>query len=303
MKLLVTSDLHYNVARSRAGVLRLAEEVCATPADALLVLGDVAGQDLGILREALGLFDGFAGRKLFVCGNHELWAPPGGSSLERLEAQVPAICREAGFHPLDLEPVVIGEVGLVGSVAWYDYSYRPERLGIPLRFYQAKTAPGAAGRIEAHMHLLADSSDVPAESLAMGARWMDGQHVHLPMSDEQFCEQLLARLAAHLAAIEPRCRTIVAGLHHVPFAEMVPQASDPSWAFAQAFLGSPRFGAVLLACPKVAVMLCGHAHQADRRRIGHIQCINVGCTYVEKRVEAIRIENGELRMENGDPAS
>lgn len=285
-------------------MLRLAEEVCATPADALLVLGDVAGQDLGILREALRLFDGFAGHKLFVCGNHELWAPPGESSLERFEVQVPAICRETGFHPLDLEPVVIDEVGLVGSIGWYDYSYRPRHLGIPLRFYEAKTAPGAAGRIDAHLHLLADSSDVPEASLSMGARWMDGLHVRLPMSDEQFCERLAARLAEHLAAVEPACRTIVAGLHHVPFAEMVPQAADPSWAFAQAFLGSPRFGEVLLNCPKVGVMLCGHAHKGDRRQIGHIACVNVGCTYMDKRVEEIRIENGEwspgLKMVNGE---
>ena len=104
---IVTSDLHYNVLRSKQPTLNLAKEVCGLRADALLILGDAAGQDAGIVRESLQLFDRFAGRKFFVAGNHDIWTAPGESSLDRYERGLPEICRQTGFHSLDLEPAVL----------------------------------------------------------------------------------------------------------------------------------------------------------------------------------------------------
>lgn len=289
MRLIVTSDLHYNVLRSKRPTLEIAEEICGLRADALLLLGDVAGQDDSILRECLGLFDRFAGRKFFVPGNHDVWTPPGGSSLERYEHTLPAACREAGFHMLDGEPVVLGHVGLVGSMAWYDYSFRPHHLGIPLRFYEQKIAPGAASRLSRYTHLLEPNHDVPENSMRMGTRWMDGEHVRLPMSDVEFCRHLLGRLDEHLAFVAAKCDTIVAGLHHVPFCELAPHNPNPSWAFAAAYLGSEQFGELLLKYPKVRHVYCGHTHQPGRVTRGHIDCINTGCTYMAKRYEVLEV--------------
>jgi len=216
MRLIVTSDLHYNVLRSKQPTVDLAEEICRLRADALLILGDAAGQDVSILRECFQLFDRFAGRKFFVPGNHELWAPPGECSLVRYEQILPRVCAEAGFHMLDHEPVVLGRVGLVGSMGWYDFSFRPEHLGIPLRFYREKVAPGAASRMERYQHLLETVDDVPEDSLSMGTRWMDGEHVRLPMDDVTFCRRLLDRLEGQLQELSSACDTLVVGLHHLP---------------------------------------------------------------------------------------
>jgi 3',5'-cyclic AMP phosphodiesterase CpdA len=289
MRLIITSDLHYNVLRSKQPTLELAERLRGLRADALLILGDAAGQDASIVRECLQLFDGFAGRKFFVAGNHELWAAPGESSLDRYERTLPEICRQTGFHDLDLEPVVLGNVGLVGSVGWYDYSFRPANLNIPMRFYEAKIAPGAASRTERYSHLLATDHDVPPDTLRIGTRWMDGEHVRLPMSDPEFCDYLLDRLRRHLDQVAPHCERIVAALHHVPFRELVRGNPNPSWAFAEAYLGSEAFGQVLVEQPKVRHVFCGHTHQAGRITRGHLECINTGCTYMEKRYEVLEL--------------
>ncbi|GMU24561.1 MAG: hypothetical protein AMXMBFR13_46350 [Phycisphaerae bacterium] len=289
MKLVITADLHYDITRSREPARAIADEICSLSADVLLVLGDIAGRDLAIVREALGLFDRFRGRKLFVAGNHDVWTEPGGDSLARFDTLLPALCREAGFHPLDVEPLLIDDVGLVGSMGWYDYSFRPQQLGIPLRFYEEKVAPGAACRLERYAHLVADRSDIPEAALGMGTRWMDGEHVRLGMSDTAFCARLLDRFRQNLAAMAQCSQRIIAATHHVPFRELVPFNANPGWAFAGAFLGSEAFGEALLAEPKVTHAYCGHSHSPGHLRRGYFQCINVGCTYVAKRYEILEI--------------
>ncbi|HPD28434.1 MAG TPA: metallophosphoesterase [Phycisphaerae bacterium] len=289
MRLVVTADLHYDIARSMAPARRVAEQICGLDADALLVLGDVGGRDPDIVRDGLHLFDRFKGRRFFVAGNHDIWTNPGEDSLDRLERVLPQICQDAGFHDLGLAPAEVDGVGLAGSIGWYDYSFRSEQLHIPLRFYEAKIAPGAASRLDEYAHLVADLSDVPEEALRIGTRWMDGEHVRLPMSDVDFCRRLVERADAHLRQLERICRTIIFGIHHLPFEELVPHQDHPGWAFGSAFLGSTRFGELLLRCPKVRYVFCGHSHREHRMRIGHIDCVDVGCTYISKRYEIVEV--------------
>ncbi len=287
MRIIATADLHYDIARSRLPAEEIARAICEQQADALLILGDAAGRDLGILRECLHLFDRFAGARFFVAGNHDIWTDPGGDSLRRLEHELPAVCRETGFHSLDLEPVVLDGVGLAGSIGWYDFSFRNAKLGIPLRFYEAKISPGAAARLGGYDHLLVDRSDIPAAAFEIGTRWMDGEHIRLLLSDAEFCRLVLDRLERHLVSLADRCRQIVVGLHHLPFLELVPRAARPGWAFAEAFLGSERFGQLIRRHPKVRYVLCGHSHKHDRVQFDGFECVNVGCTYREKRYEII----------------
>jgi len=289
MKLVVTADLHYDIDRSVEPTRRIAEEICGLRADALLVLGDIGGRDAGIVSDCLHLFDRFGGRKFFVAGNHDLWTEPGEDSLERFEHTLPGLCREAGFHPLDVEPATGNGIGLVGSIGWYDFSFRPARLGIPLRFYQAKIAPGAALQLGGYEQLIADRSDIPAAALEIGTRWMDGEHVRLPMSDVDFCRRVLDRFGQHLERAARDSEVIVVGLHHLPFRQLIPDNADPALTFVGAYMGSESFGELMLSEPKIRYAFCGHSHKPGRARCGHIECITVGCTYAEKRYEMIEL--------------
>ena len=111
MRILITADLHYDIARSREPAERLAERVRAEKADALVLVGDTAGIELDPWRQCLALFDGFPGRKLLVPGNHCLWCREGETTLDRYERVLPQVAAEAGFTVLDHQPVVLGTVG------------------------------------------------------------------------------------------------------------------------------------------------------------------------------------------------
>lgn len=292
MKILATADLHYDIARSRLPAQKLAAEVCSMRADALVLVGDTAGANPDVLVECLKLFDGFSGRKFLVPGNHCLWCRAGETSLDRYYRVVPEAAGSAGFSVLDHQPAVLGNVGLVGSIGWYDYSMCEESLGVPLPFYQAKVAPGAAAYLDEphHRELLTRwGSKLGQRQMSMGVRWMDGQHVRLPMSDEQFTENLAQRLAGQIDEISPRVDRVVAFLHHLAFREQLPPDRPDRFAFAFAYLGSVRLGEILLARPKVTNVFCGHSHWVDCRNIGPLCVVNIGSTYVDKRLEVLEL--------------
>ena len=123
--------------------------------------------------------------------------------------------------------------------------------------------------------------------MEMGARWMDGRYVKLGMTDKAFVERLAARLSRQLDDVAQRVERIVVFMHHLPFAEHVPADRPDRLAFAAAFLGTARFGEILLACEKVTHVYCGHSHWPDHRQIGHLTAVNVGSTYVAKRLEVL----------------
>ncbi len=286
MKALLTADLHYNVSRSTEPARRLIEEINDSDADVVVLVGDTAGHDTAILSECLHLFDSFGGDKLFVAGNHELWTHDG-DSYERYEREIPAVAREAGFHCLDAEPFVRDGVAFVGSVGWYDYSFRRRELEIPIRFYEAKVGPGAAVRLDEFHHLLEPADDIPDAARSITTRWMDGTYVRLPFSDVRFVEILCEKLDRQLGDLPEDTTAVVACVHHLPFAEFVPAARSPAWDFGNAFLGAARFGEILLGHPRVRHVFCGHSHQSGNLQKGSIRCTNIGSTYRAKRYETL----------------
>ena len=289
MRVLVTADLHYDFDRYQGRVAALAARMCAERADVLVLAGDLFALDPALMVECLKLFEGFDGEKLLVAGNHDLWTTADGDSLELYESVIPALARACGFHDLDTGPRVIGDVGFVGTVGWYDYSFRDPSLGVPLRFYEHKASPGYCAAQPSLAHLLDPAEDLSPRARAAGSFWNDGRMVHWALDDRRFSELTLERLEAQLAAVEPEVRAVVAVTHHIPFAEMLVRRSDPSWAFGNAFMGSEGLGRVLLGHPKVGHALFGHSHTRGRARIGHIEALNVGCTYRAKRYDAIEL--------------
>ncbi len=290
VKILVTADLHYDIPRSRAPTERLASEVCRTAADALVLLGDTAGADTGVLSDCLGLFDAFEGAKFLVPGNHCLWRRDGESSIDRYERILPQVAGEAGFEILDHKPIVTGGLGMVGSIGWYDYSLRQDSLDIPLAFYRAKISPGAAANRPGYARLLEEHrGELTQEQLKLTALWKDGMHVEIGMSDEQFTRRLADKLARQLDDVSRRAERIAVFMHHLPFAQMVPQDRPAHFAFAAAFMGAEAFGRVLLNCPAVRYVYCGHSHWKARIKIGRIEAVNVGSTYRDKRLEVLEV--------------
>ena len=208
----------------------------------------------------------------------------------RILAHQPALAGEAGFQVLDHNPLIVGHVGLVGSVGWYDYSFRDKLLEIPEEFYRAKISPGAAVRLGQEDKLLKRyKNQLTQEHYSLGARWMDGVHVKLGMTDEQFVTLLANQLANQLEEISTKAKEILAFIHHLPFEQLLLRNRIKKFAFASAFMGSSRFGEILLNCPKITHVYCGHSHHHASRQIGHLKVTNIGSTYTDKRLEILDV--------------
>src|SRR5213078_4535770 len=128
MRILVTADLHYNHGKSKTLAEEVIEEMNSVSADVLLVVGDTAVSDGNYLEQCLTRFR-FDGPKLFVAGNHELWTK-GPDSYQLFREELPRRVRELGWRWLEGEAFVEGDVAIVGSVGWYDYSFAQKELGI-----------------------------------------------------------------------------------------------------------------------------------------------------------------------------
>lgn len=276
MRLLVTADLHYNHRHSKPLAEQLIAEMNAAGGDVLLVIGDTATAEGDDLEQCLSLFQ-FPGPKLFVAGNHELWSR-GRDSYAIHGDELPRRVRSLGWRWLETEPFTAGDVTIVGGVGWYDYAFARDGLGIPRRFYEHKVSPGAAERFSEFAHLFHPSDDIPPASRDVLARWNDGKFVKLHRSDDAFLAELIVRMENQLRAAASS-RQVVAAVHHVPFAELLPPTRGAQWDFARAYLGSPRMGELLAGAPNVSHVLCGHSHFAAEARLGPIHAINIGSGY------------------------
>jgi hypothetical protein len=282
MRLLATADLHYNHAVSRPLAEQLIDAMNRDGGDALLVVGDTATADGDALERCLCRFR-FPGPRLFVAGNHELWTS-GPDSYAVFHEELPRRVRALGWHWLEGNPFTCGDVAVVGSVGWYDYSFAQADLQIPRRFYEAKISPGAAERLAPE--LLCD--DVPSVARDVVARWNDGRFVKLGRSDEAFLDELLIGLTRSLESVKDAGR-IVAAIHHLPFAALLPAPRIPQWDFAKAYLGSARLGELLLRYPNLTQVLCGHSHLALEAKVAHVHAINIGSGYRWKTYRVLEL--------------
>lgn len=289
MRIIATSDLHYDIARSQRPTEAIASEICALGGDVLLLVGDNASGDLAHLERVFGLFDAFRGDRIAVAGNHELWTWGGADSFARYENDLAAVCSRCGVHYLDAAPYVRDGLAIVGNIGWYDYSFRPSRMGIPLRFYQHKIAPGAVTRYDELQHLLAFQDDISPGALDITTRWMDGVRVRMAMNDTEFTHYLADRLRGQIEQVQDRADHVVAAIHTLPFFDLVPHSILPNLEFATAFLGSELIGEVLLDFPKIRHALCGHSHRHKVCRKGRLTCTAIGSTYKEKRYEVLEL--------------
>jgi len=276
-RLLVTGDLHFGLyPAGDACVLELAEFVRGSGADAFAVAGDLADAETEYFRACLDLFASFKGLKLLVPGNHDLWSAGVGSEKKYREV-LPAIASDCGFKMLDAEPVILGGIGFIGSIGWYDYSFRNPELNISMEQYEAKRLPGVC-------------------------TWNDGQFIDWETPDAEFTEKCLRKLQVAYRSVEARVHTVVAVLHNVPFRELLYPQASAAFEFCRAYMGSERTGRLLEECRKVRYVFCGHRHGPEHVKVGHIDAFVVGSEYFLKRLVELNLTTGEHSARVFQPA-
>ena len=263
MRVAITADIHYAVGNSQRIVRNFAKKIIRTKADVLVLVGDTFAFNQKLLVECLKLFDQFEGVKLFVAGNHDLWTHRS-DSLNIYEKVLPRIIRQSGFHYLDQGPIIKNKIGFVGSIGWYDYSFKDKNKPIPLSYYSSKQWPGVVS-------------------------WNDGLYVHLGMSDEAFTKRVNRRLKRHLALVSKQADAIICAVHHVPFRQLLRTNHTSTDKFLAAFSGSEETGKIIRSFPKIKYVFCGHTHQRKKAKIGGITAVNIGSDYLRKRFVLLEI--------------
>ena len=265
--LLAAADLHFGLyPKGDHCTRRLAQRVCRSDADVFIIAGDVGDADVENVRTCLQVFDAFSGIKLMVPGNHDLWTTAGDSE-EKYRTVLPRIAAECGFAYLDAGAVTAGGTAFIGSIGWYDYSLRNPDLDVSLEDYRHKSLPGVC-------------------------TWNDKLYIQRDREDEEFTGSCLALLQGQYESVEAAADQVVCVLHHLPFSELSFGPVDFASEFCRAYMGSARFGELLLRCPKVRYVICGHRHGAATHHVGGLKAFVAGGEYEVKRLLELDLSTG-----------
>mgnify|MGYP000409700012 CR=1 FL=1 len=260
MRICCLGDLHYyGVRKDLERLVRNVENNCLE-ADVVVIVGDLTSSgNLGHLEQVLSTVKEVVEPIpiLVVPGNHDIYVTADevsrgiNNSLLKLSL-FNELVEKLDCIALMKSPYIINDVGFIGSIGWYDYSFAPNYLGLSIDDFREK----AYG-----LHI-----------------WADRDYVKLPFSDEEFTLMLLNRFEAQIKEVNNSVERMVAVLHHLPFRELVHYKLQPEWDYFSTFMGSEAFGHVVKKFDKVRLVLHGHQHNGVEtmvcREVCGVRCCN-----------------------------
>jgi predicted phosphohydrolase len=271
LRLAVTADLHWNIRQTGdEATRRLVDFLRSDPPDLLMVAGDLgAGEEFA---PCLALFDPLPCKKALVPGNHDIWVEqddPRGDSLKVYQEWLPWLSAEHGFHYLDQGPLLLPEanLGLVGSINWYDYSWTIDSLKASVPDWEFRLRNKYFSR----------------------GRHNDARFVRWPLDDQRFTELVAKTLEEHLVAALARVSQVFVVTHHPPFQALgfprALQPANPDGLLWEAFSGNRLVEQILARHQDhIPLAFCGHTHRERENRLGAIHGYNVGGDYHFKRL-------------------
>jgi len=255
MRVAFTSDLHLDFPENRVVLRAMVGHLMARRPDAFVLAGDLSHRLVDV-EEGLRAFAPLSCPRLFVPGNHDVWIlgrePEARSSREKYEQHLPRLAAAAGFTYLPREPVLLGDVAFVGTMGWYDYSFRVRALD--RRYSLADYAARVSG-------------------FDLHSRWsLPGGDGAAP--DPAVAGEMVAALKEQFWWAEWRgARVVVAVTHFVPFVELLEVRGTEAWDVNNAYMGSVSLGAALQTCPRLSAVIFGHAHRVTDREVRGVRAV------------------------------
>lgn len=236
MRIAAVSDLHTLPDGSDELLLtRIRERVEEIDPDVFVIAGDISDR-LDVLSNTLAqlCIDGCI--NIFVAGNHDIWFEEGEGpgSLEKYSKVIGEVCMKNGFSHLPDAPVTLESYAFVGSIGWYDYSFRRVDLDIPLKNYEQKEYRGAI--------------------------WYDLLRLDWGFNDIEVTELFNKKIEYDLTTLSEDCEHVIFVSHHLPFSELTVYKNKLPWDFYSAFMGSISTGQVIIADGRVRLSISGHSH-------------------------------------------
>ena len=262
MRLLVTSDLHYDPRghlTDRAAIERMVEAMAKEQPTAVVLAGDLA-HGLDAFGACVAMFRPLGCPVYVLAGNHDVWK----DKVRKIDSEtlwtreLPAATEAAGGVWLEATTARFGNVGLAGSLAWYDYSGIDKDLGIPEH---------RAGDLKQHLN--------------NDAHWIDWQR-----TDIAFARELANAFMGRIETLSESDVEHIVLVTHVPIfeAQMHRKKGDKNWGVGNAYFGHLTLGDRVLSEPKLRAVVSGHTHWGveatiERRSLGPIDVRVVGSDY------------------------
>jgi predicted phosphodiesterase len=275
MHIASVSDIHLDYKANRGLFIKMAAEIGARRADAVVVVGDVSHIDELIVR-SIRILAREAERVAYVPGNHDLWVDRPGEDLrndfdfntwKRHDEDLKTMIESEGGHYLPAWPLRLGDVAIAGSCGWYDYSFlQPE-------FRNQISEPSLL------------------EQTIGGMQWGDRTRIAFRdtegrlMSNPEVARRMENALDAQLGSLErdPAVERVVCATHHQQYEQTVRRAGTLPWEFFNAFMGSCRMGELIEKHSKVGHVIYGHTHALGEYRVGARRVFGTPLGYPRER--------------------
>ncbi|UCH04919.1 MAG: metallophosphoesterase [Candidatus Thorarchaeota archaeon] len=255
MRIAAISDIH---VRPDKGDEALIEEIHSRveeiSPDVFVIAGDVSSR-IATLADALARLRVSSAMNLFVPGNHDIWFEEkiGLGSLEKYSTSLSEVCRDSGFLYLPDAPYVKKKMAFVGSIGWYDYSFKREDLEIPYKAYAQKEWKGSI--------------------------WYDLLCIDWGYTDVEATTLFNRKLEYDLSILSESVTKVVFVSHHLPFRDLTLYKGRLPWDFFSAFMGSENTGRLLIYDGRVVLAVSGHSHIRMQKRFNGIKSFTVPLGY------------------------
>ncbi|PMQ02011.1 MAG: serine/threonine protein phosphatase [Dictyoglomus sp. NZ13-RE01] len=243
MRVSALSDIHTDYIRLKNNLRKhelldflekLKLRIMALNPDVFIFAGDISKklEEVDLFLNTLSSLKAF---KLYVPGNHDIWNENGIDSKTKYYKSLKEIAEKNSFHYLPSSPFILGNIGFVGSIGWYDYSLGSEDFS--LEDYEKGEYRGLKWR-EVYWKLI-------------DFRNNEGKRLNNP----EICKIMQKELKDQIEFVKDKVDVIVAVIHTLPFEELIYTRN-----FFSSYLGSKFLGDILLENSKVKYLVCGHEH-------------------------------------------
>lgn len=236
MRIAAVSDIHVLPNGSDDLLLvKIRERVDEIDPDVFVIAGDISDR-LDILSDTLSKLQTERCENFFVAGNHDIWFEEEGGpgSLEKYSKIIGEVCKRNGFSHIPDAPVVVDDYAFIGSIGWYDYSFRRDELNIPIENYEQKEYRGAI--------------------------WYDLLRLDWGFDDREVTELFNKKIEYDLKTVPEDCEHVIYVSHHLPFQELTIYKNKLPWDFHGAFMGAKSTGQIIKSDKRVLLSISGHSH-------------------------------------------
>jgi putative phosphoesterase len=236
LRIAAVSDIHVVHDGSDELLLtKIRERVEEIDPNVFVIAGDLSDQ-LDVLSDSLAQLRVKNSINLYVAGNHDIWFEEGGGpgSLEKYSKIIGEVCSKNGFSHIPDAPIVQEKYAFVGSIGWYDYSFRREEYRIPIENYEQKEYQGAI--------------------------WYDLFRIDWDWDDREATDLFNQKLEYDLKTLPEDIKNVIFVSHHLPFQNLTIYKDRLPWDFHGAFMGATSTGKIIENDGRVILSISGHSH-------------------------------------------